>query len=110
MWKTTGIEAFINTIIGLDDKEKYDGIKDSITKHIQAINDQGAKYGWSNNVALIETTPGVYLSVYEYPGSIKKHRNHCEKDNGGDGPTFIWYLYNSSKGTKSAIFQYHQKN
>ena len=36
--------------------------------------------------------------------AIKKHKHNCEKDGGGDGPTFIWYLYNSSKGTKSAIF------
>ena len=69
---TTGIKKFNNTIIGLDDKEKYDGIQDSITKHFQAGKDQGAKYGWSNNIALIETTPGVHLSVYDYPGLIKK--------------------------------------
>ena len=36
--------------------------------------------------------------------AIKKHKNHREKDGGGDGPTLIWYLYNASKGTKSAIF------
>ena len=36
--------------------------------------------------------------------AIKKHNSHWEKDGGGDGPTFIWYLYNASKGTKSAIF------
>ena len=36
--------------------------------------------------------------------AIKKHKNHWEKDGGGDGPTFIWYLYNASKGTKIAIF------
>ena len=41
-------------------------------KHIQAGKDQGAKYGWSNNVALIDTTPGVHLSVYDYPGLITK--------------------------------------
>ena len=35
--------------------------------------------------------------------AIKKHKNHWEKEVGGDGPTFIWYLYNSSKVTKSAI-------
>ena len=34
----------------------------------------------------------------------KKHKHHWEKEGGGDGPTFIWYLYNASKGTKSAIF------
>ena len=54
---TTGIKTFNNTIIGLDDEDKYDGIQDSITKHLQAGKDQGAKYGWSNNVALIETSP-----------------------------------------------------
>ena len=36
--------------------------------------------------------------------AIKKHNNHWEKDSGVDGPTFICYLYNYSKGTKSAIF------
>ena len=36
--------------------------------------------------------------------AIKMHRNHWEKDGGGDGLTFIWYLHNASKGTKSAIF------
>ena len=50
---TTGIRTFNNAIIGLDDKEKYDGIQDSITKHLQAGKDHGANYGWSNNVALI---------------------------------------------------------
>ena len=31
MSTTTGIKTFNNAIIGLDDKEKYDGIQDSIT-------------------------------------------------------------------------------
>ena len=35
---------------------------------------------------------------------IKKNNRHWEKEGGGAGPTFIWYLYNASKGTKSAIF------
>ena len=69
---TTGIKNFKNSIIGLDDEEKYDGIQDSITNHLQAGKDQGAKYGWLNNVALIETTFGVHLSVYDYPGLITK--------------------------------------
>ena len=47
---TTGIKTFNNAIIELDDEEKYDGIQDSITKHLQAGKYQGAKYGWSNNV------------------------------------------------------------
>ena len=34
---------------------------------------------------------------------IKNHKNHWEKEGGGDGPILIWYLYNASKGTKSAI-------
>ena len=54
---TMGIKTFNNEIIGLDDEEKYDGIQDSITNHLQARKYQGEKYGWSNNVALIETTP-----------------------------------------------------
>ena len=69
---TTGIKTFNNAIIGLDDEEKYDGIQDSITKHIQAGKDQGENYGWSNNTAMIETTPGVHLSLYDYPGLITK--------------------------------------
>ena len=36
--------------------------------------------------------------------AIKKHTHHWEKEGGGDEPTFICYLYNASKGTKSAIF------
>ena len=68
----TGIKNFNNSIIGLYDKEKYDGIQDSITKHLQAGKNQGAKYGWSNNFALIETTPRVHLSAYDYPGLITK--------------------------------------
>ena len=70
MSTTTGIKTFNNAIIGLDDEEKYDGIQESITKHLQASKDQGAKYGWSNNVALIETTPGFHLLVYDYTGLI----------------------------------------
>ena len=35
---------------------------------------------------------------------IKNHKNHWEIEGGLDGPTLIWYLYNASKGTKSAIF------
>ena len=69
---STGIKKFNNAIIGLDEEEKYDSIQDSITKHLQAGKYQGAKYGWSNNVAMIETTPGVHLSVYDYPGLITK--------------------------------------
>ena len=34
----------------------------------------------------------------------KNHKHHWEKEGGGDGPTFIWYLYNASKGTNSSIF------
>ena len=147
---TTGIKTFKNVIIGLDDEEKYDGIQYSITKHLQAGKDQGAKYGWSNNVAMIEMTPRVHISVYYYHGlitnqmvetvsqeiwtivndaniqhcirsnmmylfhrasitdkawnAIKKHKHNWEKEGGGDGPTFIWYLYNASTGTKSSIF------
>ena len=69
---TTGIKTFNNAIIGLDDKEKYDGIQDSITKHLQAGKDQGANYSLSKNVAMIEMNPGVHLSVYDYPGLITK--------------------------------------
>ena len=72
MSTTTGINTFNNAIIGLDDKEKYDDIRDSITKHIQAGKDQGTKHGWLKNVTMIETTPGVHLSVYDYPGLIRK--------------------------------------
>ena len=36
--------------------------------------------------------------------AIKNHKNNWGKDGGGDGPTFIWYMYNVSNGTKSAIF------
>ena len=68
MSKTTGIKTFNNAIIGLDDEEKYDGIQDSIKKHFQSGIDQRANYGWSNKVYLIETTPGVHLLVYYYPG------------------------------------------
>ena len=42
--KTTGVKTLNNAIIGLDDGEKYDGIQDSITKHLQAGKYQGAKY------------------------------------------------------------------
>ena len=45
MLTTTGIETFNNTIIGLDDEDKYDGIQDSIAKHFQAGKDQVEKYG-----------------------------------------------------------------
>ena len=34
----------------------------------------------------------------------QKAQEQLEKDGGRYGPTFIWYLYNASKGTKSAIF------
>ena len=69
---TKVIKTFNNAIIGLDDEEKYDGIQDSILKHLQAGKYQGAKNGLSNNVALIETTLGVHLLVYDYPGLITK--------------------------------------
>ena len=69
---TTGIKTFNNAIIGLDDEEKYDGIQDSITKNLQSGKDQGAKYGWSNNVEIIEMTTGGHISVYYYPGLITK--------------------------------------
>ena len=69
---TKGIKTFNNAIIVLDDEEKYDGIQDSITKHLQVGKDQGEKYGWSNNISLIESTPGVHLSIYDYPGLITK--------------------------------------
>ena len=35
---------------------------------------------------------------------IKKHKHHWEKEGSGDGPEFIWYVYNAPKGIKSAIF------
>ena len=69
---TTGIKTFNSAIISLYDKEKYDGIQYSITQHLRAGKDQGAQYGWLKNVSLIETTPGVHLSVNDYPCLIKK--------------------------------------
>ena len=45
MSTTIGINTFNNKIIGLDDKEKYDSIQDSITKHLQASKDQVENYG-----------------------------------------------------------------
>ena len=69
---TTGIKTFNNIIIGLNDKEKYDGIQDSITKNLQASKDQGEKYGCSNNITMIESAPGVRIWVYEYPRLISK--------------------------------------
>ena len=41
--------------------------------------------------------------------AIKIHKNHREKDGGGDGSTFIWYLYNAPKVTKRAIFNIIRK-
>ena len=86
---TTGIKTFNNAIIGLDDKEKYDVIQDSIKKHIQAGKDQGAKYGWSDNVAMIETTPGVHPSVYDNPGLITKQMVDTERQ-------AIWKIVNDT--------------
>ena len=71
---TTGINKSNNPIIGLDDKEKYDAIQDSIMKHLQTGKDQGAKCGWSNNVVLIETTTVFHLLVYDYTRLITKQR------------------------------------
>ena len=64
--KTMGIKTLNNTIIGLDDKEKNDGIQDSITKHLQAGKYQGGKYGWSSNVDLIQKNPGGHLLVLSW--------------------------------------------
>ena len=36
--------------------------------------------------------------------AIRKYKNHWEREGGVYGPTFICYLYNASKGMKSAIF------
>ena len=69
---TTGIKTFYNALIGLDDEERYNVIQDSITKHIQAGKYQGSKYGRWYNIAIIETSPRVHLSVYDYPGLITK--------------------------------------
>ena len=69
---TTGIKTFNNASNGLDGEKIYDGIQDSITKHLQAGKDQGEKYGWSNNVVMINMTSRVHLSVYEYSGLITK--------------------------------------
>ena len=41
--------------------------------------------------------------------AIKKNKYHWEKEGGGDGTTFIWYLYNASKGTNSVIFNIIRK-
>ena len=86
---TTGIKTFNSAINGLDYKEKYEGIQDSITKHLQAGKDQGEKYGWSNNFAMIETTPGVHLSVYDYPGLITKQMIETESQ-------AIWTIVNDA--------------
>ena len=42
--------------------------------------------------------------------AIKKHKIHWKREDGRDRPTFIWYLYNASKRTKSAIFNIILKN
>ena len=36
--------------------------------------------------------------------AIKNYKNHWEREGVGVGLTCDWYLYNASKGTKSAIF------
>ena len=90
MSTTTGIKTFNNAIIGLDDEEKYHGIQDSITKHLQAVKYQGAKYGWSNNVAMIETTLGVHLSVYDHLGLITKQMIETASQ-------VIWKIVNDAK-------------
>ena len=41
--------------------------------------------------------------------AIKKHKHHWGKEGGRDGPKFIWYLYNASKGMKSAIINIIRK-
>ena len=87
---TTGIKTLNNAIIGLDDEEKYDNIQDSITKHLQAGKYQGTTYGWSNNVAMIETTPGVHLSVYDYPGLFTKQIIETASQE-------IWTIVNNEK-------------
>ena len=42
---TIGIKTFNNAIIGLYDEDRYEGIQDSITNHLKAGKNQGAKYG-----------------------------------------------------------------
>ena len=86
---TTGIKKFNNVIIGLDDEERYDGIQDSIKKYLQAGKYQGANYSWSKNVAMIETNPGVHLSVYDYPGLITKQMVETESQ-------AIWTIVNNA--------------
>ena len=73
----------------MDDEEKYDEIQDIITKHLQAGKDQGEKYGWLNNAALIETTPGVHLLVYDYPGLITNQMIETENQ-------AIWTIVNDA--------------
>ena len=89
MSTTTGIKTFNKAIIGLYDEEKYDIIQDRITKHLQAGKYQGEKYGWSKNVAMIETTPGFHLSVYDYPGLITNHMIETESQ-------AIWTIVNNA--------------
>ena len=86
---STGIKTFNNAIIGLYDKEKYKGIQYRITKLLQAGKDQGAKYGWLNNAAMIEMTPRVHISVYYYHGLITNQMVETESHE-------IWTIVNNA--------------
>ena len=61
-------------------------------KHLQASKDQGENYGWSNNIAMIETTHGVHLSVYDYRGLITNQMVETESQ-------AIWTIVNDSNIT-----------
>ena len=61
------------------------------------------KESWEKGGITDPVSPSTMVTDKAW-NAIKKHKNHWEKDGSGYGTTFIWYLYNASKGTKSAIF------
>ena len=69
---SAGMKLFKNDTLSHENNQKYNCIPDSITRHLEYGKEQGNKYGWSDDAALIETNPEEHISVYKSPNQSTK--------------------------------------
>ena len=58
----------------------------------EIVNDANIQHCTRSNMMYLFHRTSILDKAWN---TIKKHKNHWEKEDGGDGPTFIWYLYNA---------------
>ena len=99
MIKTTpGVHLSVNDYTGLITMQMFETESQAIWT---IVNDANIQHFIRSNMMYLFHRTSIIDKAWN---AIKTHKHNWEKEVGKGGPTFIWYLYNASKGTKSEIF------